>query len=92
VSSPREGQLDLFTEPTRARPTRISAAGVVPKVAKRLGYDFCGCCEHCGGFVTLTGDWGPDGWIHRNTGSTWCDPRDVAIRERFAHLYKGVRR
>jgi hypothetical protein len=83
-----EGQLDLFTEPTLARPTQRSATGVVPAVARWLGYDWCGCCEHCGGGVTLAGEWGPRGWLHRSTGSPWCDPRDIAIRQRFAHLYR----
>lgn len=80
-------QLDLFTEATVARPTQRSATGVVPKVAARLGYDYCGQCEHCGGFVTLTGEWGPRGWTHRDTGRPECHPRDVAIRQRFAHIY-----
>lgn len=79
-------QLDLFAAPTIARPTQRSAAGVVPDVAARLGYDYCGQCEHCGEFVTLTGTWGPAGWLHRSTGRNECHPRHVAVRDRFRHI------
>lgn len=77
------GQLDLFTAPTIARPTQRSACQLVPKVARRLGYRFAGQCQHCGGFVTLAGEWGPAGWLHRDTGRNGCDPRAVAVREHW---------
>lgn len=82
------GQLDLFTAPTIARPTQRSACRVVPTVARRLGYDFVGMCEHCGECVTLAVGmaWGPAGWLHRSTGRNECDPRTVAVRERFRHI------
>jgi len=76
------GQLDLFTALTIARPTQRSCTGIVEHVARRLGYAFAGCCQHCGGGVVLPlgTEWGPAGWLHRDTGRNECDPRNVAVR------------
>jgi hypothetical protein len=68
-------QLDLLyqDEPeTVATPYKRSAAGVIPRVAKRVGYDWISACRWCDDCVILVGAWRRDGWVHRETGEVRC--------------------
>lgn len=68
-------QLDVLCtgEPvTYATPYQRSAAGVPPRVARRVGYDYISACRWCSDFVVLRGAWRRGGWIHTETGEGQC--------------------
>lgn len=57
---------------TLADPIPKSISRVVPKTAKRLGYELVAVCQHCiDGLIAHTDR---DPWIHQNDGSSACQP------------------